>query len=211
VQPGLAVVDHLVFAVPDLDDGIDAVEALTGVRAAAGGCHPGMGTRNAVLSLGPATYLEIIAPDPAQDDYRRPRVFGVDTVDQPRLVTWAAKTADIDRIAGTLLPGGSRLGKPLAGSRRRPDGNMLEWRLTDPYVVIADGIVPFYIDWLDTPHPAADAPGDIVLTALVAGHPDMDLLQRHFDALALGIPVAAARSPSLTATLLTANGAVELH
>jgi hypothetical protein len=211
MQFGLEVVDHLVFAAPDLEEGIDAVEALTGVRAAGGGSHPGMGTRNALLSLGPGTYLEIIGPDPAQDDYRRPRVFGVDSVDRPRLVTWAAKTTDVDRTAATVLPGGSHLGRPHAGSRRRPDGKLLAWRLTDPYVVIADGIVPFFIDWRDTRHPAANAPGDIRLTKLVAGHPEKDGVQRHFDALALTIPVVTAPSPILTATLRTADGTVELH
>mgnify|MGYP001816450652 CR=1 FL=1 len=211
VQSALEVVDHLVLATPDLEAGIDVVEALTGVRAAAGGSHPGMGTKNALLSLGPRAYLEIIGPDPAQDDYRHPRVFGVDSVDRPRLVTWAAKTTDVDRTAATLLPGDCHLGQPHPGSRRRPDGSLLAWRLTDPYVVVADGIVPFYIDWLDTPHPAADAPGDITLTSLVAGHPEANDLQRHFDALALTIPVVAAPSPILTATLRTAGGTVELH
>jgi hypothetical protein len=211
VQSALEVVDHLVFAAPDLDEGIDAVEALTGERAAVGGSHPGMGTRNALLSLGTGTYLEIIGPDPAQDVYRRPRVFGIDSVDRPRLVSWAAKTTDIDRVAATELPGGCHLGSPQAGSRRRPGGDMLAWRLTDPYVVVADGVVPFYIDWLDTPHPEADAPGNVALTKLVAGHPEAITVRRHFDALALTIPVVSAPSPILTATLRTADGTVELH
>jgi hypothetical protein len=211
VQPGLEVVDHLVLATPDLEAGIDAVEAMTGVRAAAGGSHPGMGTKNALLSLGAGAYLEIIGPDPAQDDYRHPRVFGVDSVDRPRLVTWAAKTTAVDRVAATRLLGDCHLGQPRSGRRRRPDGTLLAWRLTDPYVVVADGIVPFYIDWLDTPHPSADAPGELVLTRLVAAHPESRVVQRHFDALALSIPVVAAPSPGLTATVRTNHGTVELH
>ena len=81
-------VDHLVWCVPDLDAGIRALEAMTGVKAVAGGRHPGVGTHNALLSLGDtASYIEIIAPDPGQDEYRRPRVFRLDEIDSPTLVT----------------------------------------------------------------------------------------------------------------------------
>lgn len=211
MRSGLSVVDHLVYAAPDLAEGIDAAEKLTGVRATVGGSHPGMGTKNALLSLGPSCYLEIIGPDPAQNDYRRPRVFRVDAVEWPQLVTWAARSDDVGRMAAMQLPGGHRLGSALAGSRRRPDGSALAWQLTDPYVEIADGIVPFFIDWGDTRHPSADAPGGASLIGFKVGHPTPDLVQRVFDSLGLTIPLTKAPSPTLTATLQTANGAIELR
>ena len=58
-----------------------AIETLTGVRPSYGGAHPGLGTHNALLSLGHHSYLEIIAPDPNQPTPPRPRPFGLDELE----------------------------------------------------------------------------------------------------------------------------------
>src|SRR3954469_11673634 len=87
----LSRVDHLVFATPDLTLGIDTAEQLFGVRASPGGQHPGEGTRNALIALGPTSYFEIIGPDPDQSPPQRGRRFGIDTITAPHLTTWVAK------------------------------------------------------------------------------------------------------------------------
>src|SRR5437867_2657347 len=153
----LARVDHLVYATPDLQAGIDKLEALLGIRASAGGQHPGRGTRNALIALGPAAYIEIIGPDRDQPKPSASRPFGIDDFSAPRLAAWAMKGENLDKVVADAKGHGVTLGAVAPGSRRRPDGVLLAWRYTDPRTVVADGIVPFVIDWGTTPHPAATA------------------------------------------------------
>ncbi len=58
--------DHILYAVPDLQKGIDDFEKLTGVRPVYGGKHLNLGTHNALVSLGEEVYFELIAPDPSR-------------------------------------------------------------------------------------------------------------------------------------------------
>ena len=143
----LARVDHLVYATPDLALGVQTAEQLFGVRASPGGSHPGEGTRNALLALGPASYFEIIGPDPAQPKPARGRRFGIDEINAPRLTTWVAKGTDLETFAAGALAQGVNLGAVIPGSRKRPDGVVLSWRYTDPRVVLGDRLVPYFIDW----------------------------------------------------------------
>src|SRR5690349_15249615 len=118
--PIITVVDHLLLGVSDLQHGIDWVEQRTGVRALIGGVHPGAGTRNALLSLGSAHYLEIIAPDPAQSTYNS-RV-DIRSLTEPRLVNFAVATTDIDRTAAIARKAKYQAIGPDPGSRVLPTG-----------------------------------------------------------------------------------------
>src|SRR5262249_50088753 len=146
------------------------LEARLGVRASPGGRHPGRGTHNALIAIGPASYIEIVAPDPTQPPSSRPRWFGIDDLTEPRLVAWAARVRDLDRAVTESAARGVPLGAVTSGSRARPDGVLLQWTLTDPNVMLAGGIVPFLIDWGDSPHPAATAAGGPSLIGFRAEH-----------------------------------------
>lgn len=207
----LARVDHLVYATPDLQMGIERVERTLGVRASQGGQHLGRGTRNALLSLGPGAYLEIIGPDPGQAPPAQARPFGIDELKEPRLVTWAAKEKDLEQLARDAERRALKLGEVISGSRRRADGVMLSWRYTDPRTVVADGIVPFFIDWGNTPHPAATSIKGASLIGLRAEHPDAEQVQRTLAGLGLDLRVQQGSRTALIAIISSSRGRVELR
>ncbi|MBH0619342.1 VOC family protein, partial [Salmonella enterica] len=137
--------DHLLWAAPDLDDGIGVPAAATGVTPVPGGAHPGFGTRNALLSLG-SSYLEVISPDPAQDlaGNRGGRIAGLP---RPGLLTFAVRTPDLAGFAAAARAAGLSVGEPVAMSRRRPDGLLLAWAVQHASSDAHLDLVPFAIDW----------------------------------------------------------------
>ncbi len=197
--------DHLVYATPDLEDTVQQLAERLGVQPAPGGSHPGLGTRNALLSLGSECYLEIIGPDPGQPDLERERPFGIDRLEQPRLVTWAVHGADLDRRLVELAKLGLR-GDFASMSRATPDGRSLEWRLALAMDERAGGTIPFLIDWGSTPSPALETPRGCTLRSLEIEHPSPEAVQPALDALELGIQVAEGVEPRLCAHLDTPNG-----
>lgn len=204
-------IDHLVYAVPDLERGVDHVERLLGARATFGGAHPGHGTHMALVALGPASYLEIIAPDPQQPKPEPGRWLGLDDLARPRLATWAAKSDGIDRDAQRAMDHGIPLGAIRDGRRARPDGGELRWRLTDPQHLVGDGLVPFLIDWGESPHPAKAAASALRLIALRAKHPEPGPIGAALAALGVPISVAQGAEPALIATIDGPNGEQELR
>jgi len=210
-SPLLARIDHLVYATPDLMLGIDTIEKALGVRATPGGQHPGLGTRNALVALGPSSYLEIIGPDPDQPRPAGRRRFGIDELKAPRIVRWVAKSNDLETVAATAAQKGVKLGPVIPGSRRRPDGVVLAWRYTDPATEVADGLVPFFIDWGTSPHPSATAARGATLVAVRAEHPDAERTQKMLDALGLDLRVQQGSAPAIVATIDSPRGRVELR
>src|SRR5262247_3522127 len=111
------MLDHIVYAVPDLAKAVSDLEQRLGVRATPGGKHTGLGTHNALLSLSEDSYLEIIGPDPDQPSPAAPRPFGIDTLTAPQLLTWLAKATNLDAQLKKARSLGYDLGMPIAMRR----------------------------------------------------------------------------------------------
>lgn len=209
----MSELDHLVYAVPDLDAAVGRFAEATGVEPAYGGAHPGMGTHNALVSFG-TSYLELIAPDPGQPEPNGPRPFGIDDLaDESRLVTFAVHPTAGESIDGLVVAareGGYDPGDPMPMSRVRPDGVELRWRLTFPTQALGDGLVPFVIDWGGTENPARSAPGEVELMAIRWTHPDPEPARRARTALGFTDTIDRGAAPAIEATLRGPTGDLAL-
>jgi glyoxalase-like protein len=203
--------DHLVVAAATLDDGLRWAQERLGVVVPAGGRHERFATHNRVLRLSEATYLEIIAIDPAAAPPGRPRWFGLDEpalraalAAGPKLITWVAASDDVHRAAAAspLVP----------ATIERLRRGALEWLITVPPdgALAEGGTMPPLIEWLSRPHPASTMPDlGFGLVALRIGHPEPARLQRAFDAIGLVrgvVSVGHANVPGLTAELSLPQG-----
>jgi hypothetical protein len=199
------VLDHLVLATPDLDATSAAVER-RGIALVEGGPHVGVGTRNRLAGLGPGRYLEVVGPDREQPEPDTPRPFGIDDLAAERLVTWAVRVPDLDAALDAARSAGHDPGPARAMSRRRPDGELLAWRLAFPPDDLG-GVMPFLIDWGDTAHPSTSLPDGAGLDELVLEHPEPDRVRAVLAALGGAEPVTvrSAPAPSLAARI---DGAV---
>jgi len=206
-----ARVDHIILATPDVDDTGDRLTTTLGVRAVAGGKHPDWGTRNALIALGDQVYLEIVGPDLEAPALEAPRPFGLDALSAPRLVTWAVRGRALEALAGQARANGIELGDVQRRTRRRPDGVLLSWAMTDSAAPRAGGIIPFFIDWGATPHPATSSPRGGTLVGLRARHPDAAGVQAMLESLGLALDVEPGDAPELIATLKTRRGEIELR
>ena len=197
-------IDHLVLAAPSLDVGCRTVEALTGVAPVLGGVHPGLGTHNALLSLGPPTYLEVIARDREQPDAPSSPLVPDDLGDEPRLVAFAVGCDDMDAaVAAVRAEGGMDAGDPYPMTRHRPDGSVLSWRVAFVLGGRVGGATPFLISWDSGGSPADDAPVGGQLVALRAGAPDPASARRALEVLGVDVAVEASPTARLEATIST--------
>ncbi|MFI6404106.1 VOC family protein [Streptomyces sp. NPDC050548] len=202
-----ARLDHLVLATPELAATVADFTLRTGIAPVAGGAHVGLGTRNYLVSLGGSRYLEILGPDPEQSEPSGPRPFGVDALSGARTVTWAISPPDLDAAVAAARAQGYDPGPVRAMSRRRPDGTLLEWRLTDGDTAHPSGLVPFLIDWSASPHPTASGLPVAPLLELAATAPAPDEIRPLLSAV--GVELALTEGPvGLSFTVNTPRGAV---
>ena len=162
------VVDHLVIGVNNLEFGMAQLKALTGVEPIIGGVHPHLGTRNALISLGEDSYLEILAPNPAADpasinDMGKAYLALIEPLDKIAPVLWAMGSTDLEATREMLAAKDVVISEPVPGSRRKPDGSLLQWR-TSEVESFSSPATPFLIQWAEGDSPALTTPKGCTLS-----------------------------------------------
>ena len=208
------MIDHLVYASNDLPSAAALVAETLGATPEPGGSHVGRGTYNRLLSLGGATYLEVIGPDPSQPRPDGPRPFGIDGLGAPALVAWCVRpNRPLVDIVAEARDAGIEFGDVSAMSRRRPDGLLLEWELTQPQL---DGplgrALPFMIDWGDAAHPSDTLEPAVRLVGFDVYTPDPALLRTALDIVGVMTEVSVHHNDAagLLARVETSNGDITL-
>lgn len=177
------MIDHIIYADPDLERGIQTFADEYGVAAVPGGSHRGIGTRNALIGLDSPAYLEVMGIDDGQDVAPAKRPFGLDRTSVPRFVAWCARAArPLEQTVAIARTTGLDLGEIRAMSRRRPDGSTFSWTMTTPWAGRYD-VLPFYIDWGGGASPAASLSPALTLVSLTLVHPQSERIRAMLEAL----------------------------
>lgn len=199
-------IDHFAVATPSLDEAVARFAAATGVRPAAGGSHPGKGTRNALARLGPFLYLAIDGPDPAQPLVANNGAL-MRELHSPVLNVYVVRTNDLATAHAALARRGFACAEERL-SRRRPDGEEIAWLS----LTVADhgfgSAMPIITQWLTPNHPADDAPSGCRLEGFSVQHPRAAELRSVFAELGLDVAVEEAPSPALRLSIAGPSGTV---
>lgn len=135
--------DHVIVAVPDLDQAAKALERIAGLRANPGGRHPTLGTENRLVPLGGA-YLEVISV--ADADLAATNEFGRAVLEAretgPQFTGWVVRTPAIEDAAAQWESDVVPL------SRKTPAGTQVRWRMAG-LENARDRTRPLLIEWED--------------------------------------------------------------
>ncbi|HEY9515723.1 MAG TPA: VOC family protein [Gemmatimonadaceae bacterium] len=200
--------DHFLYAGRDLEPMCIEFESLTGVKPNLGGRHPGLGTRNALASLGESVYFELLATDREQqlDGTMGGRIQAFQV---PRLFAFMLKASDLETVQQTLERNDIE-SDLFAASRETPEGQTLRWRLLVPRDNRFGEFVPRFIDWLDTTHPASTSAKGCAFESFEMGHPKAKEIGALLHALDSDIHVLRADRPYLHLSIATPRGSLVL-
>ncbi len=208
--------DHIIWASNDLERATQLFESLTGVQPVYGGQHASGLTHNALVGLGGRCYLELLAPvDPngtEDDEWTR----FARTTSKPRLFTYCMRSplplGKLEALAVSLGCSGSKV---LGNGRTTPEGVKLHWQWVSPGFDAFGRALPFFIDWLDSPHPAESFAASVPAAAIslahfAVGHPAAAALRQVLTPLTTPVEIYAAPDLEFQLRLDTPRGSVTL-
>jgi len=199
-------IDHIVYAFQNLNDGIKYIKDLTGITATIGGQHLNFGTHNALISLGPKCYLELIAPDPT-NVFNGSRWMSTDIIEEPTITRWSINTQNIAEDAQILSAINHELGEIITGERQLHNGGLLKWQMTKPSKQGLVEPLPFLLDWSQSDnHPCDSLEQDGKLLGVIIKTTNTDSLNKIFDKPSKAINYKKSHRNKVQVVLETKNG-----
>lgn len=165
--------DHVVYACSSLDQADKFALRTFGVKPVRGGKHESMGTHNSLIRFDTPDYCYIeficVDPDPIKEVFR-PKWFGLSQeslLDElrrngPKLIHFVVACRDLQDTKQDLETSlKCDLGEIIQGSRRRIDGELIQWKITvrKDRNLLRDGTIPTLIEWSNmNQHPSLSIP-----------------------------------------------------
>ena len=123
---------------------------------------------------------------------------------------FAMRTTDLGKYRAAAERAGVPTIGPIEMSRTRPDGVRLEWACLYMDHPVFGEMIPFGIDWKNSPHPSASTPKGCRLLDFIALHPRAPELGEIYSTMGVPVEVRLAAKPGFLATLETPHGKVVL-
>lgn len=205
-------IDHFMYAGRNLEDMCNQFAGLSDIQATPGGSHPTLGTHNRLLgsSSGTQTYLEFIAPDRSMDVHSEMRA-SLEALSRPQLHRFIMRCTSMDFAPLAAAYRKAGIDAPVHDLQRlTPEGKTLRWRLMIPAANPYGLLAPFFIDWLDSPHPSEGLDARLSVLDCEAGHPQAARLALLWKDLGVDIALYAADAPYMRVLLDTPRGIVAL-
>lgn len=202
-------IDHFIWIAKDYENGKKTIMEKFETAPVDGGKHLGYGTQNALLGLGENLYLEILSPDleQAQPNHWSRAIFAANS---DGIFHWAAKCSDLKSLHNKALACGYESSGPLAFSRKAPNGEIFSWQLLFLGGHNFGALVPFFIDWGNTPHPSKNIPMGGQLYRFSLASPQANSLRKFMQSLDINVDITQSEIARIDIEVKTKNSTISL-
>ncbi len=204
-------IDHIVYAVLDLDQAMSDIESHLGIRPVFGGYHKTQGTKNALLDLDDGCYLEILAIDHDNINIKTSRWMGIDLILEPRITRWALKSDHIESDSEILKSHNKEMGTIYQGSRKTTTGETLAWKMILPLSSPDIELIPFMVDWSESAfHPTEKLQEGCSLKEISLAGSAADKSNQVFNELSISNNISNTINTTISITIEGPNGLIIL-
>lgn len=202
-------VDHIVYGVPDLQVATNQFSGILGIVPAPGGKHPLLGTENTLFSLGGRQYFEILGPSRGTAELQ-PFAAALAKKSRPDILTFAVESNNLEEVVRVAGEMGFETSGITDGARRTPDGKVLNYRSV---LIISEefgGLLPFFIDWGESPHPGVTSTKGARLVEVNVLHPKVEQLARIYKRLGINVSVKTGLEAAIVTSIKSETGSIVL-